>query len=440
MPALWHTKHEPLRSRGIADNPPALALVPPIPAQLAAVTTERDVLLRNISCLYHTAKAELARRTAEITNLRTELFTLSTAGGAHQQQQHLRGRPGQEQPRPPATRRAHDGHPPAPHALEGGSGRQGERAGWREAPREARAGPAVGGKRGRADGGELEDDGPASTRQRVEQQGRPLERGGDGGLGNMAREACKGGAARTASIPARGGDSAVDGAQRGFQDQQQREQQRQSQDRLEKRPQAEPLGMRRPGGVAEQLPAASQGQAAEGRGRGRGRDDSGVDEREERGRQTARHEQSLSGGCSGVRVRSGADGVGSREGRGEGHTHRDGSAECRGARSGGGADRERAYSRERERERDQERSGRGREKDGERDVRSGSKGDGNREREREREYRERKDGGSEREGARDWAGRQERGGRRDGGLEGNKENSGRWREGERGRGEERARS
>ncbi len=396
------------------------------------------MLLRNISCLYHTAKAELARRTAEITGLRMELFTLSKEGGAQQQQQHLRGRPGQEHPRLPGTRWPRDGPPPAPHALEGGGGRQGEGAGWREAPREARAGPAVGAKRGRADGGEPEADGPASTRQRVEQQGRPLERGGSGGLGNVAREACRGGAAAAAGIVARRNDGAVDGAQRGSQGQQQS----QSQDRLERRQQAEPLGMRRPGGTAEQLPAASQGQAADGRGRGR--DGSGVGDREERGRQNARHEQSVSGGCSGVRVRSGADGVGSREGRGEGSSQRDGSAERRGARSGGGADRDRACGRERERERhqgrerEQERSGWGREKDRERDVRS--KGDETRERERERDYGERKEGGSERGGARDWPGREERGSGRDGGLDGNKENSGQWREGERRRGEERARS
>ncbi|GLI69243.1 hypothetical protein VaNZ11_013819 [Volvox africanus] len=50
--------------------------------QLLNVTAERDVLLRNISCLYNTAKEEMARKQAEINSLRADIAT------ARQQQQH----------------------------------------------------------------------------------------------------------------------------------------------------------------------------------------------------------------------------------------------------------------------------------------------------------------------------------------------------------------
>lgn len=54
--------------------------------QFEAVTKERDTLLRNISMLYNTAKAEMARKQGEITNLRAEATRASlvaaTAAGA----------------------------------------------------------------------------------------------------------------------------------------------------------------------------------------------------------------------------------------------------------------------------------------------------------------------------------------------------------------------
>ncbi|GIM16760.1 hypothetical protein Vretimale_19351 [Volvox reticuliferus] len=50
--------------------------------ELLNVTAERDVLLRNISCLYNTAKEEMARKQAEINSLRADL------AAARQQQHH----------------------------------------------------------------------------------------------------------------------------------------------------------------------------------------------------------------------------------------------------------------------------------------------------------------------------------------------------------------
>ncbi|GFR40493.1 hypothetical protein Agub_g1061 [Astrephomene gubernaculifera] len=54
--------------------------------ELAKVAAERDTLLRNISCLFNTAKEEMARKQAEINTLRAELAQCSHQ---HPQQQHL---------------------------------------------------------------------------------------------------------------------------------------------------------------------------------------------------------------------------------------------------------------------------------------------------------------------------------------------------------------
>ncbi|EFJ48645.1 hypothetical protein VOLCADRAFT_117560 [Volvox carteri f. nagariensis] len=61
--------------------------------QLLNVTTERDILMRNISCLFKTAKEEMTRKQAEINSLRAEVAV------AKQQQQQPR--PQQRSPQLP---------------------------------------------------------------------------------------------------------------------------------------------------------------------------------------------------------------------------------------------------------------------------------------------------------------------------------------------------
>ncbi|GLC50825.1 hypothetical protein PLESTB_000436200 [Pleodorina starrii] len=205
--------------------------------KLLDVTSERDILLRNISCLYNTAKEEMARKQAEINSLRAEVANAKQQHHHHPQVQRppqrallsvAPGGPAGKRSREPdaleltqpqlqagATHGGSSGQPCG--AAEGGGGakrprcdgsRSEEGAGAREHPDRDYAdvsgrykgragdttgqrGSAGGGPEGRASpssrsGSREPGDGPSEGRAREPRGGR---RGsGDGGEGRRERD------------------------------------------------------------------------------------------------------------------------------------------------------------------------------------------------------------------------------------------------------------
>ncbi|PNH03400.1 hypothetical protein TSOC_010536, partial [Tetrabaena socialis] len=184
--------------------------------QMAQVTFERDTLLRNISCLFNTAKEEMARKQLEINNLRTELAQAKQQlppppplphcsraslgvlpngmAPAQFEQQHMqRGLPRPLPPRaplPPAGGRSHQ-----PAQLAGMSGGPGKAA--------ARAGSgSTGSKRGREGSSDREE-------QRSSDHDGGRDRGGLKETGGSKRQRSMEGWADPARVPSGPSDSAV---------------------------------------------------------------------------------------------------------------------------------------------------------------------------------------------------------------------------------------